>query len=51
MKWYGLWKKIGKQNLSKMMKADVYIVIDDEEIPLLVRFKDNGEPYLIKKEG
>lgn len=51
MKWFGLYMKIGKQEMLKMKKSDVYVVIDNKEIPLLVRFKPNGEPYLIPKDN
>lgn len=50
MKWFGLYKKIGKQQLEIMQKSDVIAIIDGEETPLLLKFKESGSPYLISKK-
>lgn len=50
MKWFGLYKKIGKQPMTVTQKADVIAIIDGKEIPLLLRFKKDGSPYFISKE-
>ena len=50
MKWYGLYKKIGKQELGKVKKWDVIAFINGKDVPLLVKFKADGSPYLIPKD-
>lgn len=50
MKWYALYKKIAKQPIKITQKANVIAIVDGKEIPLLLKFKENGEPYLISKE-
>lgn len=50
MKWFGLYKKIGKQPIKITQKTDVVAIINGKEIPLLIRFKNDGSPYLIPKE-
>lgn len=47
MKWYELYKKIGNQNLKKMQKSDVVMVLDNKEVPLFLKFKVDGSPQLI----
>lgn len=47
MKWLNLIEKIGKQELNKMRKTDVVILIDDKEVPVTLKFKTDGTPYLI----
>lgn len=50
MKWFGLYNKIGKQSIKITQKSDVVAIINGKEIPLLLRFKKDGSPYLIEKE-
>lgn len=50
MKWFGLYNKIGKQSIKITRKTDVIAIIDGKEVPLLLRFKNDGSPYLISKE-
>lgn len=50
MKWFGLYMKIGKQPIKITQKADVVAIINGKEIPLLVKFRESGYPYLIPKE-
>lgn len=50
MKWYTLYKKIGKQPIKNTQKSDVIAIVNGEEISLLLKFKDDGSPYLISKE-
>ena len=50
MKWLELYEKIGKQHLKVTQKSDVIAVINDKEIPLIIKFKKDGSPYLISKK-
>lgn len=50
MRWYALYKKIGKQPIKVLQKTDVVAIVDGEEIHMLLKFKDSGDPYLISKE-
>lgn len=50
MNWTQLYDKIGKQSLSKMRKSKVVVIIEGEEIPVLLKFDQQGLPYLISKE-
>lgn len=50
MKWIGLYNKLGKQLIRNLNKSDVVAIIDGEEKPLLLKFKENGTPYLMLKE-
>lgn len=50
MKWIGLYDKIGKQPIKITQKTDVIAIIDGKEIPLLLKFKKDGSPFLISKE-
>jgi len=50
MNWTQLYDKIGKQSLSKMRKSKVVVIIEGEEIPVLLKFNQQGLPYLITKE-
>jgi hypothetical protein len=50
MKWFSLYNKIGRQDLFKMKKFDVYAIIDDKNILLDIKFRPDGSPYLVQKE-
>lgn len=50
MKWFALYKKIEKQNIKTVQKSDVIAVVDGKEIRLLLKFKEDGSPYLISRE-
>lgn len=50
MKWLALYNKIGKQKASIIQKTDVIAIINDREIKLDIKFKNNGEPYFTIKD-
>lgn len=50
MKWCKLYRKLGKQPIKVTQNKDVIAIIDGEEIPLILKFKKDGSPYLISKE-
>lgn len=47
MKRLNLIEKIGKQKLHVMRKVDVIILIDGKDVPVTLKFKADGTPYLI----
>lgn len=48
MKWISLYNKIGKQMIKIIRNTDVVVIIDDKEIKIQgIKFKANGEPYLV----
>lgn len=50
MKWCKLYRRIGKQPLKITQNKDVIAIINGEEVPLILKFKKDGSPYLISKE-
>lgn len=50
MKWFGLCKKLEKKPINILKKTNVIAIIDNKEVPLLIKFKEDGSPYLISKE-
>lgn len=54
MKWITIFNKIGKQSIKSMKNTDVYALLENpkthecEKVPLLLRFDNTGNPYLIK---
>ena len=46
MKWIKLYDKIGKQQIKITQYNDVVVLIDGKEIPVELKFKQNGVPYL-----
>ena len=50
MKWCKLYRKLGKQPIKVTQNKDVIAIIDGEEIPLILKFKKDGSPYLTPKE-
>lgn len=51
MKWMTLYNKIGKQQASLIQNSDVVVIIDNKEIKLDIKFKQNNEPYLVPKRS
>lgn len=49
MKWLKLYNKIGKQPIRITQHNDVVVLIDGKEIPVELKFKQNGIPYLEPK--
>ncbi|WP_053071117.1 hypothetical protein [Clostridium botulinum] len=45
-----LYKKIGKENLSKIKGQDVYAIIDNKEVLMTLKRKTDGTLYLTPKE-
>lgn len=50
MKWCSLYRKIGKQPIKITQIKDVIVIIDKKEIPLVLKFKKDGSPYLEPKD-
>lgn len=50
MKWCKLYRKLGKQPIKITQNKDVIAIIDGKEVPLILKFKKDGSPYLISKE-
>lgn len=50
MRWFALYKKLGKQTLKTLQKSSVIAIVNGEEVPMLLKFKHDGSPYLISKE-
>lgn len=46
MKWSTLHNKIGKQTLNLTQHTDVVVLIDDKEVPVVLKFNAKGIPYL-----
>lgn len=49
MKWSTLHRKIGKQQIRITQYNDVVVLIDGKEVPVELKFKQNGIPYLEPK--
>lgn len=50
MKWIKLYNKLGKQQARITQNRDVVAIINGKEVPLILKFKKDGTPYLISKE-
>ena len=49
MKWCSLWRRIGNQPIVITQRKDVIVIIDRKEIPVILKFKKDGSPYLEPK--
>lgn len=50
MKWCSLWRRIGNQPIAITQRKDVIVIIDKKEIPVILKFKKDGSPYLEPKD-
>lgn len=46
MTWEKLYENIGNQNLSIISKTEVMAIINEKKVPLILKFKTDGTPYL-----